>query len=93
MTIITPKRTEAEVEAVRAVIAGVASKDQQMRAMDWIMDQACNITDVSYTGKEEPLAMAFGEGRRYVGAQIRAMLTPLALEIAKKQSKPRGTAK
>lgn len=82
MTIIQPKRTEADVLAVRACIAGKASDEQQRRCMDWIMAEASRVQDLSYQPGEQALATAFAEGRRYVGTQIRAMLDPLALAIA-----------
>ncbi len=71
-------RTEAEVLAVRANIAGTATPEQQKMAMDWIMREACMINRDSFVAGH-PDVGHHGEGRRYAGIQIRAMLTPEAL--------------
>lgn len=89
-----PKRTEADVLAVQACIGGVASADQQKRAMAWIMTEACMILQDSYTIGDSH-ATAHAEGRRYAGMQIRIMTEPATLEAvrltaAKEAKKPRG---
>lgn len=79
--IVPAKWTEADVLAIRACIAGKASEEQQRRAMDWIMAQACKVHDLSYQPGEQPFATTFAEGRRYPATLIRAMLTPEALAV------------
>lgn len=81
MTIVPAKWTEADVLAIRACVAGKASEEQQRRAMDWIMAEACRVQDLSYQPGERPFATTFAEGRRYPATLIRAMLTPEALAV------------
>ncbi|RUU80009.1 hypothetical protein [Mesorhizobium sp. M7A.F.Ca.MR.362.00.0.0] len=65
--------------AIRALIAGKANEGQQQTAMDWIIQQASNLYDVSYR-KQDSHATAFAEGRRFVGNQIVKMTRPEALK-------------
>lgn len=90
--IVPAKWTEADVLAIRACIAGKGSEDQQRRAMDWIMAQACRIQDLSYQPGEQPFATTFAEGRRYPATLIRAMLTPEALAAGIAHDKKPTTA-
>lgn len=92
MTIINPNITEADVVAVNAVLAGKASADQQIRAMQWIGAEACLMFNPSYQPGELPLATAHAEGRRYVGILIMKMKDPETLKTARANSK-RGTTR
>jgi hypothetical protein len=89
-----PIITEADVHAVRAVIAGTASPDEQRRAMLWIGDQACRRMDSPY----EPDAPAIDQGvllgRHMVGVLISNMTTGRTLEAARAADAARagGTA-
>lgn len=86
---------KAVLMAIRACIAGNANDGQQKLAMDWIINAASNLYDMSYR-KSDPTATAFHEGRRFVGSQIVKMLrddTLQALESAtSKRSARRGKA-
>lgn len=63
-----------EAASIKAVYAGTASEHQQRVALEWIIKQAANIGGQSFrTGDSH--ATAFGEGRRFVGAQIMSLLS------------------
>jgi hypothetical protein len=84
--------TEADVLAVRAVRAGVASADQQVRAMQWIGVSACRLFEPEFE-PGDALQTAHNGGRRYVGILIGLMEDPRMLEHAKTPQppkKPRG---
>lgn len=88
--LVKPKITEVEVLAVSAVIAGAASKDQQIIASDWLMREAARVPDMSMQfGPGGDRETAFAEGRRYVGALWRQMLLPVTLDRAKRDDTAR----
>ncbi len=71
----------ADASAVQALMRGDANADQQMRALDFILDVICNRNDMSYRpgGLDGDRATAFAEGKRYVAHQIVKLgLTPLS---------------
>lgn len=83
---------KADILAIRACLAGVASEAQQKRAMDWIITRAANLYDMSYRDQVDGgvTATAFHEGRRFVGSQIVKMTLPetlKAIEAAEKRAK------
>lgn len=85
------KYDKAVLMAIRACIAGKANDGQQKLAMDWIINAASNLYDMSYR-KSDPTATSFHEGRRFVGSQIVKMLrddTLKALETANTKRSPR----
>jgi hypothetical protein len=57
-----------EAYALRAIEKGEATADQQMLALNWIVNCA-NTYDLSYR-PDSTEATAFAEGRRFVGLQI-----------------------
>lgn len=63
----------ADVGALQALHQGRASDHQQRRALDWIMKKAGAIGGQSFR-HGDPQATAFHEGRRFVAAQIIAIL-------------------
>lgn len=81
--------TKDDLIAIRACLAGNANEGQQKRAMDWIITQASNLYDMSYRPEVQggALAMAFAEGRRFVGNQIVKMTRPETLEALNKPGK------
>lgn len=85
--------TEADVLSVRAVRSGVASADQQQRAMQWIGVTACRLFDPEYEPGESPLQSAHNSGRRYVGILIAMMDDPRVLEHARNPQPPTKTAR
>lgn len=57
---------------MQALERGEADKDQQQRALQWILRASC-IGDLSYRpGSERDTA--FAEGKRFVGLQIHKLL-------------------
>ena len=75
-----PRWDDQDAAAMQALAKGTATRDQQKRALDWIVgtdhrtlrDSACGYYDISYRpgGEEGSRDSAFAEGRRFVGAQI-----------------------
>lgn len=75
---IAPAKYEpADVGAIQAVYAGKAEPHQQQRALEWIMENACGIKEISYRSPDEGgyADTAFAEGRRFVGQQIAKLIT------------------
>jgi hypothetical protein len=73
--------TDDDIRAIRALAAGNASDSQQIRAMNWIIQQASGYYDLSFRpGVDGARATDFAEGKRFVGAQIVKLtkLTPQA---------------
>ena len=63
-----PNYVKADVAAIQAVFRGEATSDQQVRAMEYIVRRISNRNGMRfYPGPEGALAMAMGEGRRFVG--------------------------
>ena len=70
------KYTDQDIAAIQCVFEGIATKDQQRRAMDWIVNNVCGYYDLSFYpgeggGRRET---DFAEGKRYCAAQIVKML-------------------
>lgn len=67
------------VASMKAWSRGEASKDQQITAWNFIVNDLCATYDLSYR-PDRPEATAFMEGRRFVGLQIRKtiQLKPVA---------------
>ena len=63
----------ADVAALKAMEQGSADANQQQRALDWIMRFAADVGGTGFRG-EAPMALAFHEGRRFVGQQIMGLL-------------------
>lgn len=61
--------TIEEAAAVKAVMSGRASEDQQLRAMKFIVERLCGTYDLSFRS-EKPYDTAFAEGKRMVGLQL-----------------------
>jgi hypothetical protein len=61
------------IRALRALERGEASPEQQMGALQWVIDQAAATYEVSFH-PGWPDATAFAEGRRFVGLQIVKLL-------------------
>ena len=55
--------------AIRALTDGVASADQQKRALKWIVNGAAMLTSQSFVAGQADVT-AFNEGRRCVAKQI-----------------------
>lgn len=70
----------ADISAIQAVSSGTASAEQQKRALNWIIESAAGLYDLSYRpGEEGRRDTDFAEGKRYVGNEIvKAIKTNLA---------------
>ena len=67
---------DADVFAVQALFNGRASEEQQKRAFNWIVEQACKVRDLPWVagGLEAQRATDFSCGRKYAGHQVLKML-------------------
>ena len=61
--------SEPDAFAMKALAEGVATEDQQKRALDWIINQCCKTYDLSYR-PDSDRDTVFAEGKRYVGNEI-----------------------
>lgn len=63
---------DAVAAAIQAMANGMATADQQKRAMAWIVEKCCRTYDMSYRpgGPESERDTIFAEGSRFVGLQI-----------------------
>ena len=62
-----PKQYElGDIAAVQAVARGTADKDQQQRALKWIVEQVCGTYDLGW----HPEFADFAAGLRFAGLQI-----------------------
>ena len=79
---------KADVAALQAMRRGEANADQQIRAMEFILDTICDRNGMSYRpgGLEGDRDTALAEGRRFVGNQI-VKLTKLPLSKIKDSPK------
>lgn len=59
----------ADAAAIQALSGGLASPEQQRRALDWIITAASGTYELSFQPDSEH-ATSFAEGRRFVGLQI-----------------------
>ena len=78
--ILPPVWDDADAAAIRACMVGEASKEQQARAMKWIIEKACG----TYEWAFDPNSQRNTEvalGRQFVGKQIIAL--PLKLDVIK----------
>lgn len=60
---------EADIYAMQALGAGVASVDQQKRALNWLLHKVCGTYDETYFADSERNT-AYAQGKRHVGLQI-----------------------
>lgn len=60
----------ADASAIQAVSAGTASPDQQKRAIDWILKQACILPEWPYQPGMNDRDTNIALGRQFVGHQI-----------------------
>lgn len=67
------EHAQQDALALKALQAGTADADQQRRALDWILQQACRTYDLSYRPGSDRETV-FAEGRRFVGLEIVKLL-------------------
>lgn len=65
------KYDKADVVAIKALKAGEADSDQQVRALEYILDVICDRNGMSFhIGPDGARETDFNEGRRFCGNQI-----------------------
>ena len=71
-----PPYEKAVASALQQLAAGTASPDQQKRALDWIIKQACGTYDQAFRpgGQDGARETDFALGRQFAGQQIVKML-------------------
>lgn len=68
---ITPQYTAYDAGCIKALSFGVASSDQQVHALRFIVEGLSAAYDISFRpGPEGERATSFAEGRRFVGMQL-----------------------
>jgi len=81
-----PAWVKADAAAIQAVSRGEANADQQLRALEYILEMLCDRNGMSYRpGPDGARETAFAEGRRFVGNQI-FKLTNLPLSKMKEET-------
>jgi len=93
MVLPKPDYTEESVHAIRDMIAGNASPDQQRKGMNFILSEICHIFDSPYVEKGSDRDCFVMIGRHQVGVLITATQTSQTLEAARardlERAKPR----
>lgn len=79
--IAPPEYDIADVAAIQAWVAGVASAEQQMRAARFVIEKACGTYDQPFSLQDGRLT-DFACGRMFVGQQI-VKLSKLNIERLK----------
>lgn len=59
----------ADVTAIQALCNGAANKEQQIRAITWIVERVCEFNGLPFF-PSEPDSSAFATGKFFVGQQI-----------------------
>ena len=68
----------ADASALKAIAAGTADPEQQRRALDWIMREACGLPKWAFQPGPQERDTNIMLGRHYVGHQIqRLIMAPL----------------
>ncbi len=84
MTLPHPIFTEPDVHAMRALIAGTATSEQQRRSMRFILEQICRIYDSPYVAGGVDRETFVMVGRHQVGVLITSAQTGETLAAAQK---------
>lgn len=64
----------ADASAMKALNAGTATPEQQKRALDWILKNACALPEWAYVAGDQG-ETNINLGRHFVGQQIMKLLT------------------
>lgn len=91
MALPTTDFTEADVHAIRDLLVGRASSDQQIRAMRFILGDICHIYDSPYVSSGLDRESFVMIGRHQVGVLITSTQTPRVLEEARANDIKRAT--
>ena len=83
---LPPEYELADASALQALVRGNATKEQQQRAVNWVINSAADTYGLDY--RQNDRDHAFGAGRRFVGMQIVKMLklnTAALVKVTKKK--------
>lgn len=80
---------KTDVLALRGLKAGTATPQQQQHAIQWLINVASRMDDLSFRPDSER-ATAFAEGKRFVGLQIWKALTLDMSTYFSNERKPNG---
>ncbi len=83
MALPKPQFTEADVHAIRALLRGEATADQQRRAMRVILEDVCHIYDSPYVADGSDRESFVMMGRHQVGVIVTSAQTARVLEEAR----------
>lgn len=72
---------QADAAALRALAAGLADRDQQMRALRWIVEEAAAVYQPTHYPQNDD--RCFANGRRSVGLRLVAIINMPADLLAK----------
>jgi hypothetical protein len=75
-----------DAAALQALMRGDATKEQQTRALKWLIESACGTYDMSYRPGESSRDTDFAEGRRSVGLQIVKLVKMNLSELRRKEN-------
>ena len=78
-----PYASLADVHAIKAVKAGEADADQQIRFYRWLLAEAAQVNNLSYRPGNKPEDTTFSEGRRFVGINTDRLATMSTTEVKK----------
>lgn len=69
---VPPPYDPADAYAIKRLVDGTATPDDQKRAMDWIVRIACATYDLEFRPDEAggDRASSFAAGKRFIGLQI-----------------------
>lgn len=67
-----PKWDKADAAALQALASGTATADQQQRALNWIIYDACGTYNLDY--RPDPREHAAVSGKRMIGLSIVTLL-------------------
>lgn len=70
---LPPEWKNADVASIQALVNGRATREQQKRALAYIVYDICRVNDVEY--RPDSRDHAFASGRRFVGLQINKMIS------------------
>ena len=76
----------ADASAIQALARGDANKDQQTRALRWLIEAACATYDLSFRPGDTSRETDFAEGRRFVGLQVVKLLKINLSELRRQEN-------
>lgn len=90
MALPTPDFTEADVHAIRALLGGQATSEQQLRAMRFIAEDICHVFDSPYVSEGADRESFVMMGRHQVGVLITSVRTNRVLQEARERDYARA---